>query len=297
MALDKYQVFLKVAENGNLTRAAAELNYTQSAISHIIKNLEEEVGMQLLIRGKNGIHLTAEGKVLLEEARQIVKQENAFYQKASMLRGLEIGTINVGAFSSVSMQWMPHILQSMYLNYPGITVIQFHDNYSGIERLLETGQIDCGFLSDQYHGNFHFIPLVEDEYFVILPKGHPLCRFERIPVEALNGEKMILMNEGGTDYNTGTILKKVSYTVTHWVNEDFVLIPLVERGLGISILPKLILDCTDTTVVQKRFAVPRYRTIGLAVKNPDEMSALTELFISLVKEYVGRISVAENFEE
>ena len=68
MALDKYQVFVKVAQNQNLTKTAEELNYTHSAISHIIKNLEAETGLKLISRNKTGITLTSEGKLLLEEA-------------------------------------------------------------------------------------------------------------------------------------------------------------------------------------------------------------------------------------
>lgn len=71
MALDKYQVFVKAAQNKNLTKTAEELNYTHSAISHIIKNLEAEAGMKLITRNKTGITLTPEGKVLLEEAKHI----------------------------------------------------------------------------------------------------------------------------------------------------------------------------------------------------------------------------------
>ena len=88
------------------------------------------------------------------------------------------------------------------------------------------------------------------------------------PIEALNGERMVLMDDGGEGYDTMSILKNLSYTVVHWVNEDFLVLPLVECGLGISILPKLIIDifCNTTNVVTKRFAVPRYRTIELWLK-------------------------------
>lgn len=82
------------------------------------------------------------------------------------------------------------------------------------------------------------------------------------------------------------ILKDITYTVAHWVNEDVVLIPLVEYGLGISILTKLVMDCVNSKVVMESFAVPRLRTIGLTVKNPECISPLTRLFISLMKEYV-----------
>lgn len=295
MVLDKYQVFVKVAKTRNLSKAAEELNYTHAAISYIIKNLEEEVGMKLLVRSKAGIHLTKEGESLLEEAQKVVKYENSFLQKASMLRGLEEGILDVGTFSSVSIKWMPQILRKMKDAYPGVKVRQHHGNYKEIEYWLEKDKVDVAFLSGCYKGNFHFIPLFQDEYYVILPPDHPLCAYERIPKEALNDETMILMNEGSEDYDTGHILEGLHYTVAHWVNEDVVLIPLVECGLGISVLPKLIMSFVHSNVVIKRFACPRYRTIGLAVKNPDEMSGLTKLFISLMKEYVASIqSLDEN---
>lgn len=135
--------------------------------------------------------------------------------------------------------------------------------------MLSQEVVDCGFLSAKHRTKLDFIPLVDDEYYVILSPDHPLCRFERIPIEALNGERMVLMDDGGEGYDTMSILKNLSYTVVHWVNEDFLVLPLVECGLGISILPKLIIDifCNTTNVVTKRFAVPRYRTIGIVVKN------------------------------
>lgn len=287
MVLDKYQVFVKVAETQNISKAAEELNYTHAAISYIIKNLEEEVGMRLLIRSKSGIHLTKEGLELLEEAQKVVKYEHRFLQKASMLRGLEEGVLDIGSFSSVSMKWIPQILYQMKQQYPGVKVRQHHGNYKEIEYWLEKEHIDIAFLTEYHKGDFHFIPLYQDEYYVILPPEHPLSNYERIPVEALNGESLIMMNEGSDNYDTGHILDNIHYTVAHWVNEDMVLIPLVEHGLGIAILPKMIMDFIHSDVVVKRFAVPRYRTIGLAVKNPDEISGLTKLFISLMKDYIA----------
>lgn len=288
MALDKHRVFVMVADNRSITKTAEKLNYTQSAISHIIKNLEDEIGVQLIIRSKYGIHLTPQGEDLLPIARQIVKHENIFDQQAAMLRNFKRGTIRVGSFSSVSFFWMPPIIKLLKEKYPDITIIQTHDNYPDIENHVNQEVVDCGFLSAKHRTKLDFIPLVDDEYYVILSPDHPLCRFERIPIEALDGERMVLMDDGGEGYDTMSILKNLSYTVVHWVNEDFLALPLVECGLGISILPKLIIDifCNTTNVVTKRFAVPRYRTIGIVVKNINDISPLTKLFISTVQDFV-----------
>lgn len=161
-------------------------------------------------------------------------------------------------------------------------------HYPDIENHVNQEVVDCGFLSAKHRTKLDFIPLVDDEYYVILSPDHPLCRFERIPIEALNGERMVLMDDGGEGYDTMSILKNLSYTVVHWVNEDFLALPLVECGLGISILPKLIIDifCNTTNVVTKRFAVPRYRTIGIVVKSINDISPLTKLFISTVQDFV-----------
>lgn len=286
MPLDKYEVFVQVAESCNITRAAAELNYTHSAISHIIRNLEEEVGLPLFHRSKNGLRLTSQGESLLPYARQVVHHQNCFEQHAAAIKGLNVGSIRVGAFSSVSMQWMPDILVKLHEAYPGITVTQSHGNYPDIERELQDGQVDCGFLSTNHSGHYHFIPLVYDEYLLLLPPGHPLEKYERVPVEALNGESFVLMDDGGEPYDTAQILRSFDHRVTHWVNEDYLAIPLVERGLGLSILPRLILDGVRTNVTTKRFAVPRYRQIGIAVKSLDDTTPLTRVFIDLVQEYI-----------
>lgn len=296
MTLNRYEVFVRVAETQNLTKVARELNYTQSAISHVIQSLEQELGIPLITRGKSGVRLTSYGEHLLPEARAILRHERSFQQKAALLRGTEIGTIRVGAFTSISMQWLPPILQQMKQRYPEVTVIQSHDNYHGVETQLESGYLDCGFLSSMFKEKLDFIPLVQDEYYVVLPPDHPLCRYERIPIEALEGEDFILMDEGlENSYEAGSILKNISVNVTHWVNEDFLSIPLVERGLGLTILPKLILDCVDSDVVIKQFAVPRYRTIGLAAKSFKNAPPLVELFVKMVREFVDSSQVSETF--
>lgn len=286
MPLDRYEVLVQVAESCNITRAAEELNYTHSAISHIIRNLEEEVGFPLFLRSKNGLRLTPQGESLLPYARQVVRHQNRFDQHASAIKGLKTGTIHVGSFTSVSMQWLPDILVKLHESYPGITVVQSHGNYLDIEQELQDGRLDCGFLSAAHSGHYRFIPLVYDEYLLLLPPGHPLEKYERVPVEALNGETFVLMDDGGEAYDTAQIMRCFDHRVTHWVNEDYLAIPLVERGLGLSVLPRLILDGVQTDVVTKRFAVPRYRQIGIAVKRSEEIPPLTQAFIELVQEYI-----------
>ena len=94
------------------------------------------------------------------------------------------------------------------------------------------------------------------------------------------------MEEGG-EYDAWHILSRIKGAeVVHYVNEDMLAVPLVEHGIGISILPKLILDGIATPAVKKRFAEPRYRVIGIAANSFKDAPPLAQLFIDLTKDYI-----------
>lgn len=284
--LNKYEVFVQVAETRNLTKVAERYHYSQSAISHALRALEEEIGLPLVHRAKNGITLTKYGEELLPDFRRIVCSRERLLQKADQFRGLRRGTLRVGAFTSVSMHWIPAVAEKFAAEYPNIQLIQSHSSYDGVEAGLQTGQLDIGFLSSYYKGNFEFMPLYQDEYLVLLPPDDPLAQYERIPIEALNYRRFVLMEEGG-EYDAWHILSRIKGAeVVHYVNEDMLAVPLVEHGIGISILPKLILDGIATPAVKKRFAEPRYRVIGIAANSFKDAPPLAQLFIDLTKDYI-----------
>lgn len=292
--IGKYRVFVHVADTGSLTGAAEELGYSQSAVSHIISGLETDMGVVLFQRSRNGVTLTASGERLFMDAKMIVKAEDAILQKAALLSGVSYGRIRVGSFSSTSILWMPQILKQMKKDHPNIEVYQTHSTYCGVEDLLKNGRIDCGFLSSTHSIKCDFIPLKEDEMMIVLPRGHELAAYERVPLEALNDEDYILLNEGSNNYDIARILSGVNVNIIHTVEDDFVSVPLVEEGLGFTILPKMVLNCIETRAVVKSFAVPRFRTIGLAVPSLKDASPLTKLFIDIVQNYLESIEDNRN---
>lgn len=288
MVLKKYDVFVRVAESGNLTKVAKDLNYTQSAISHSIQSLEEEIGVPLIHRTRRGITLTSYGEALLPDFQKVLLDEEILFQKAAQFRDLKKGTIRVGAFTSVSMQWIPSVAKKFAEDYPGVKFIQSHSSsYDGITHDLENGNVDVGFLTEVTRGSFEFMPLIRDEYLVLLPQDHPFAKYERIPIEALDNERLILMDDGIYSDSQRIIDQIKNVNIVHHVHEDFLVPPLVEMGIGISILPKMITDYFGTTVVKKRFAEPRYRTIGLAVKSFKDAPPLVNLFVDLLNDFLA----------
>ena len=107
MNMGKYQVFLRVAACGGFTRAAEELHFTQSGVSHTIATLESELGVPLFVRNRSGVTLTADGRALLPYIQARCADALRLEQKAADLRGMETGLVRVATFNSVSVQWLP----------------------------------------------------------------------------------------------------------------------------------------------------------------------------------------------
>ena len=111
MSIDKYRTLTVVVETKSLTRAAAELGCTQSAVSHSIDALEKELGFAVLIRSRAGVRLTEEGERLMPAVRNLLSSAEQLNQTASAIRGLESGTVRIGAFTSVAVHWLPTVLK------------------------------------------------------------------------------------------------------------------------------------------------------------------------------------------
>ena len=107
----KYAVFLKVAELGSMSKAAMHCNYSQSAVSQIISSLEDELQMTLLNRSQSGVTLTASGEQMLPYIRHLRDAADAVNEQAAKLKGLEVGHIRIGTFSSVSCHVLAPVLK------------------------------------------------------------------------------------------------------------------------------------------------------------------------------------------
>lgn len=291
MISNRYEIFVRVAASLNLSQVANEMGYTPSAISHSIKTLEADLGLPLILRSRNGIRLTEFGEALLPLFKSISKTEQILLQKSASFLGNNEGTLTIGAFTSVSMHWTPKIIRRITDEHPKVHVIQTHNAYGNIEKGILNGDIDVGFLSSSFKNKLNFIPLYRDEYMVVVPPEHKFANWESIPLEALEGEPLIIMDEqdGVEDpYDSLAIVQQLKKpNIVHTVNEDALAIPLVDEGLGISILPKLITDTAHCASSIKHFATPRYRDIGI-VTNPDlPLTPLAKLFIDITKEFVA----------
>lgn len=290
MSLAQYQIFLTVVECGSFTKAAQRLNFTQSGVSHAIASLEQTLGLALLSRSRGGVTLTADGRALLPGIRRLCAQQHQLEQTAADLRGMTEGLVKVAAFSSVSAQWLPYILKSFDALYPNIQFEVLNaEYYEQIESWVANGQADCGFVRLPGTKPLDVWPLHRDELKVILPQDHPLAGCGAFPIEAFSTETFIQLEEGDdceiTDaYNALGVRPYARYTI----KEDQTILAMVSNGLGISVIPELMLGHSSYPLAVCALPQRFWREIGICVRDRDELSGSTRLFVQHVRDWVAQ---------
>ena len=279
-SIQKYLAFVKTVECGSFTRAAGVLNYSQSGISRMIGDVEREWQVTLLERGKSGVRLTSEGTRLLPYAKRVCSEYEKLQAEVDEINGLKSGLIRIGTFSSVATHWLPNIIREFQKEYPGIDYELILGDYTEIETWIEEGRVDCGFLRLPARKELESVFLEQDRLLVVLPEGHPLAALEKIPVSALCGEPFMLL-EKGAKAEVSEIFERNGFTprvhFTTW--DDYAIMSMVESGLGISILPELILKRIPYRVVARELEIPAYRNIGLAWKEKKGTSPMLKRFM------------------
>ena len=280
MNIQKYIAFVKTVECGSFTKASELLHYSQSGISRMINDLEKEWQVILLERNKGGVKLTSDGKKLLPLAKSVVSDYEKLQNQIDELNGLQSGIIRIGTFSSVATHWLPSIIKEFQKAYPNIGYELLLGDYTEIEEWILNGSVDCGFIRLPTHPELETIFLQREKLVAILPQHHPLCACEKVPVTALCDEPFMLLEKGAKAevseiFERNKLTPKVHFTT--W--DDYAIMSMVESGLGISILPQLILKRVPYKIVAKELDVPAWRDIGLAFKSRKSASLAAKRFM------------------
>ena len=284
MNIQKHMAFVKTAEYGSFTKAAEALAYSQSGISRMIQDLEKEWNISLLERSRAGVRLTSDGVRLLPYAKRVCEDYQKLQMQVDELNGLQSGLIRIGTFSSVATHWLPHIIKEFQKDYPNIEYELLLGDYTEIENWISEGRVDCGFLRLPTQPDLETIFLEQDRLMAIFPKDHPLAGCEKVPVKELCMEPFMLLEKGAKAeiseiFERNHLTPKVRFTT--W--DDYAIMSMVERGLGISILPELILKRIPYNIVAKELDVPAYRNIGLAMRDRKTISLAVARFIEYLK--------------
>ena len=266
MSLKKYEAFVRTVELGSLTKAAQSLGSTQSRISHILNDLEEEYGFRLMHRSRGGIELTEAGQLLLPKMNAIVQKAKELSECVSEIRSADAGTVRLGVFTSVAVHWLPGMIRAFQAAHPRAQLEMRSGDYHDVDQWLREGSIDLGFITLPGPAGMRTIPLAEDPLVAILPKGHRLAALSQIPIEELREDPFIsLLQSSAHDIHRALDNAGIRPNIKYTTKDDYAILAMVEQGLGISIVPQLLIR-GRTQNLEVRPLIPKAsRTIALAI--------------------------------
>ena len=288
MSIYKYAVLKKVVESGSFTKASLEMGYTQSGVSHAIKSLEDEFGFRLLTRSRSGVKLTHNGERVIKCINEIINWNDKLNQTVTSINGVVEGKIRIATFTSIPIWWLSGIMKKFLANYPNIEFELIDGDYEETEKWIAEYRVDCGFvnLSDLREKLFA-IPIKRDKLYVVLPDGHHLLKYEKIPAQALNNEYFILPGEG-MDSDVGRIINdnSLELKIRYHAKNDYSTIAMVKNGLGISILSLLLLDPLPEGVAIRELDESICRHIAFATLPIERRSPAVNLFEKYLTEQI-----------
>ena len=286
MSLKKFEAAEAAYRLGSFKKAAAELGYTQSGISHMISSLEQEIGVSMLSRSKGGVSLTPEGERIMPLIEDMLARYWEIRQTASDLsRG---GVVKIGAFTSVAVNWLPGIIRMYREKHPEYRINMMNGDYNDVNVWLRDGEIDLGFIALPGPEGCRCVPLAEDPLSVVLPVGHPLCAMDPVPIGEVAKEPLIsLLQVSSQDVHRALDRAGVRPEIRYTTKDDYAIIAMVREGLGVSIMPELLLKGQMTGVAVRRLTPPAFRTIALAVPEGNEKTPAVRCFEECVTQWIS----------
>jgi len=218
---------------------------------------------------------------MLPYARDLCDEYARLQMKVDELNGLQSGLIRIGVFSSVATHWLPNIIQAFQKDYPNIEYELHMGHYKDIEQWILEGRVDCGFVRLPAGKGLDTIFLEQDRVLAVLPEGHKLAKRKKVKLESLCDEPFMLLEEGsGAEFTELFEKANLAPNVKFRTLDDYAIMAMVEKGLGVSILPELILKRVSYKIAVRELNVPAVRKIALAVREKKRPSLAVEKFIT-----------------
>jgi len=265
--LSQLRALIAVAESGNFGEAGLQLGVSQSAVSHAIASLEDEMGIVLFSRGRHGAHLTPVGERMVKHARGVMDLLEQMERDANLAKGLQGGDIRIAVFRSVATHVLPGLIARFQERYPAInfSITEFQGDYDS-EQSLRRGQADISFICLPPSDDLETWELFRDEYLVLFPpQAHVPTP---ITWEVLHQFPLILPYD--TDYCAILIRQHFErfqqpLRAAYQIKEDSTIVGMVMRGLGATVMARLAAEPLPPEIQVRRLPVPLERVIQVAV--------------------------------
>ena len=297
MELRHLRYFIAVAQHLNYSEAARRLHVAQPAISQTILNLEEELGVKLLLRTKRSVQLTAGGSTFLREAEDILRRAGEARRLTQRAARGEVGSLGIGFFGTAAAPIMPALVQSYRRKFPDVELQLYELNPDQQLAAFDDGRIQLGFsrpLPLERRGEFEEEVVYMDHLAIALPETHPLAKQKVVSLKRLAGEPFVQFHRRGAPGLFDEVIatcRRADFSPRIVSEPNFMatVMTLVESGLGVSLIPRCVRSLNRVHVAIRPIS-PKSARIPLCVAwRKSEKSPVIAAFLDTLRAAANQI--------
>lgn len=278
--LEQVRTFVAVAETEHVSKAAAALFLTQSAVTQQLRHFEAAIGLQLMERAGRGIRLTDAGRALAIACRAALRSVEIVEDTARSMKALESGSLDLGASPTCASYYLPSRLASFSSRYPAVKFSVIVEPSAAIGAQVLAGAIDCAVIEGEPAAGLTAVVLARDELVLVAHRDHPLSRLRRVTQAHLARHRYLGRGPAwAAEQNVRRMLGR-AYDLSEVMNlghPEYVRAAAI-AGLGYAVLPVLAVEADLSSGVLKRLPVPSgIRSIS-AIRRPSHGGPTLEEF-------------------
>jgi DNA-binding transcriptional LysR family regulator len=298
MELRQLRYAVAVATYRHFTRAAASVPVAQPALSHQVRLLEQELGIELFERSRGGVRLTEAGEIFVLRARRALGEMDAAREEIAALKGLASGRLVLGAMQALGGLDLPRLLAAFHATHPGIDVSLREDSTRDMFTLAARGEVDLAIaaLDVDRPAGLDAVALVREPVLVAVPIAHRLASLEAVDFRQLRDETLILFKEGtGLRAVSERAAERAGFVprVGFQTSSHDRLLALVGEGLGVALVPASAVGNPRPPGVVALPALPGIdRTVGAVWRAGHRHTPAASAFLRLLREHASQVSNA-----
>ncbi|WP_414164441.1 LysR family transcriptional regulator [Superficieibacter sp. BNK-5] len=294
-SLRQLRVFVTVAQARSFSRAGEIVGLSQSAVSHSVKELEQQTGVRLLDRTTREVALTEAGQQLASRLERVLDELHSTLREAGRVGTQLTGKVRIAASQTISAHLIPRCIAESNRCYPEIDFVLHDRPQQWVLESIRQGEVDFGIVIDPGAVNDLQCETILSEPFLLLCRqDHRFARRESIDWHDLQSERLVLQ-----DYASGSrplidaalAHFSVNARIVQEIGHPATLFPMVEAGIGISVLPALALPLPqDSHLIVKRMIPGVERQLMLARRKNRSLSTAAQALWEIVRAQAGELA-------
>ncbi|WP_312625142.1 LysR family transcriptional regulator [Scandinavium sp.] len=300
-SLRQLKVFITVAQAKSFSRAGEIIGLSQSAVSHSVKELEHQTGVRLLDRTTREVVLTEAGQQLAARLERLLDELNSTLREAGRVGQQLTGTVRVAASQTISAHLIPQCIAASNRRYPEIDFVLHDRPQRWVLESIRQGEVDFGIVIDPGAvGDLQCESILSEPFFVLCHQDHPFASLPEVTWQALENTRLVLQ-----DYASGSRplidaalqAHNITASIVQEIGHPATLFPMVEAGIGISILPALALPLPQgSQLTVKRLTPVVQRQLMLARRKNRSLSTAAQALWDVVGEQAEALTAARKHD-